>query len=39
MTATILKQYSNQLLHDLNLSYFSPLSYNDQTLALKQAKK
>ncbi|CAF1513853.1 unnamed protein product, partial [Rotaria magnacalcarata] len=33
MTATILKQYSNQLLHDLNLSYFSPLSYNDQTLA------
>ncbi|CAM4985055.1 unnamed protein product [Rotaria socialis] len=39
MTATILKQYSNQLLHDLNLSYFSPLSYNDQTLALKQARK
>ncbi|CAF1563796.1 unnamed protein product, partial [Rotaria magnacalcarata] len=39
MTATILKQYSNQLLHDLNRSYFSPLSYNDQTLALKQAKK
>ncbi|CAF4330408.1 unnamed protein product, partial [Rotaria magnacalcarata] len=38
MTATILKQYSNQLLHDLNLSYFSPLSYSDQTLALKQAK-
>ncbi|CAF3424348.1 unnamed protein product, partial [Rotaria socialis] len=39
MTATILKQYSNQLLHDLNRSYFSPLTYNDQTLALKQAKK
>ncbi|CAF2119439.1 unnamed protein product, partial [Rotaria magnacalcarata] len=39
MTATILKQYSNQLLHDLNRSYFSPLSYNDQILALKQAKK
>ncbi|CAF2161870.1 unnamed protein product [Rotaria magnacalcarata] len=39
MTATILKQYSNKLLHDLNLSYFSPLSYIDQTLALKQAKK
>ncbi|CAM2708160.1 unnamed protein product [Rotaria socialis] len=39
MTATILKQYSNQLLHDLNRSYFSPLSYHDQILALKQAKK
>jgi hypothetical protein len=39
MRATILKQYSNQLLHDLNFSYFSPLSYHDQILTLNQAKK
>jgi hypothetical protein len=39
MTANILKQYSNQLLHDLNFSYFSPLSHHDQILTLNQAKK
>ncbi|CAF4114993.1 unnamed protein product [Rotaria magnacalcarata] len=38
MTATILKQYSNHLLHDFNFTYFSPLSYHDQILTLNQAK-
>ncbi|CAF4547632.1 unnamed protein product [Rotaria socialis] len=38
MTATILKQHSNQLLHNLNLSYFLPLSYHDQILAFNEAK-
>ncbi|CAF4039803.1 unnamed protein product [Rotaria magnacalcarata] len=39
MTTTILKQYSNQLLHDFNFSYFSPLSYHDEILTLNQATK
>ncbi|CAF1927930.1 unnamed protein product [Rotaria magnacalcarata] len=39
MIATVLKQFLNQLLHDLNSSYFSPLSYHDQILTLNQAKK